>query len=152
MKIFDIIAEPIRFHKTLAAREMETRQIINDLLEHVGLGKMAGTKSTHTIPGIGRIKRISIARALATRPSCGQRWTNIGTGCVSVQAQILNLLKDLQDELNLTMLFISHDLPVIRQMCGRVGAWCRWGHYWKLRLQSNYSNHLSMNTANNWFL
>lgn len=120
MKIFDIIAEPIRFHK-LTRSEAETRQIVHDLLEHVGLGKMAGVKYPHEFSG-GQRQRISIARALATRPRlliCDEPTSALD---VSVQAQILNLLKDLQDELNLTMLFISHDLPVIRQMCDRVGV------------------------------
>ncbi|PMJ99143.1 ABC transporter ATP-binding protein [Vibrio sp. 10N.261.55.A7] len=120
MKIFDIIAEPIRFHK-LTRNETETRQIVNDLLDHVGLGQMSGVKYPHEFSG-GQRQRISIARALATRPRlliCDEPTSALD---VSVQAQILNLLKDLQDELNLTMLFISHDLPVIRQMCDRVGV------------------------------
>jgi len=120
MKIYDIIAEPIRFHK-LTANENETRQIVTDLLEHVGLGVMAGLKYPHEFSG-GQRQRISIARALATRPRlliCDEPTSALD---VSVQAQILNLLKDLQQELNLTMLFISHDLPVIRQMCDRVGV------------------------------
>ncbi|MBU2898594.1 dipeptide ABC transporter ATP-binding protein [Vibrio hepatarius] len=120
MKIFDIIAEPIRFHK-LTENESQTRQIVYDLLDHVGLGKMASVKYPHEFSG-GQRQRISIARALATRPRlliCDEPTSALD---VSVQAQILNLLKDLQDELNLTMLFISHDLPVIRQMCDRVGV------------------------------
>lgn len=120
MKVFDIIAEPIRFHK-LTRNEAETRQIVHDLLDHVGLGRMAGVKYPHEFSG-GQRQRISIARALATRPRlliCDEPTSALD---VSVQAQILNLLKDLQDELNLTMLFISHDLPVIRQMCDRIGV------------------------------
>ncbi len=120
MKIADIIAEPIRFHK-LADSEAQVRQIVNDLLDHVGLGKAAGVKYPHEFSG-GQRQRISIARALATRPRlliCDEPTSALD---VSVQAQILNLLKDLQDELNLTMLFISHDLPVIRQMCDRIGV------------------------------
>lgn len=120
MRVLDIIAEPIHFHK-LAGSRTEAEKIVHDLLDVVGLGAQAARKFPHEFSG-GQRQRISIARALATRPRfliCDEPTSALD---VSIQAQILNLLKDLQEELGLTMLFISHDLPVIRQICDRVGV------------------------------
>ena len=147
MRVQDIVSEPIHYYKT-ASSNTEMRQIVRDLLDHVGLGSNAMLKYPHEFSG-GQRQRISIARALASRPKiliCDEPTSALD---VSVQAHILNLLKDLQDDLGLTILFISHDLPVIRQMCDRVavmrhGSICEIATTDKLfeQPQHEYSKHL----------
>jgi len=119
MRVLDIVTEPMVYHNLAEARE--ARAVGEELLARVGLAPGAGDKYPHQFSG-GQRQRICIARALVMRPSmliCDEPTSALD---VSIQASLLNLLKDLQEELGLTMLFISHDLAVIRQMCDRIAV------------------------------
>jgi peptide/nickel transport system ATP-binding protein len=115
-----IIAEPLVTHG-LVADKAELRARVTELLQQVRLAPADGTKFPHEFSG-GQRQRISIARALAANPEflvCDEPTSALD---VSVQAQILNLMRDLQRRLRLTYLFISHNLAVIYQISDRVGV------------------------------
>jgi peptide/nickel transport system ATP-binding protein len=119
-RVRQIIAEPLRT-LGLAAGKAALRERVNDLLRQVRLSPADGDKFPHEFSG-GQRQRVSIARALASNPdflACDEPTSALD---VSVQAQILNLMKDLQRQLGLTYLFISHNLAVVYQMADRVGV------------------------------
>ncbi len=119
-RVEDIIAEPLREHGILS-EDAAVRARVEGLLHSVGLAAQDRTKYPHQFSG-GQRQRISIARALATQPEflvCDEPTSALD---VSVQAQVLNIMKSLQRELGLTYLFISHNLAVVRHVSDQVGV------------------------------
>lgn len=124
MKIYDILKEPLIVNKELknlkSLNKKEIDQIIFDTIEQVGLDKSALSLYPHEFSG-GQRQRIAIARALILRPQFIVADEPVSALDVSIQAQIINLLNDLKKKFNLTFLFISHDLSVIKYLSDRVG-------------------------------
>lgn len=119
-RVRDIIAEPLRKFG-MGDMEGSSQKRVDELLELVGLSAKDGSKFPHEFSG-GQRQRIAIARVLSSKPEfivCDEPTSALD---VSVQAQILNLMRDLQDDFGLTYLFISHDLSVVRHMANRIGV------------------------------
>ncbi|HEX5665440.1 MAG TPA: ATP-binding cassette domain-containing protein, partial [Hyphomicrobium sp.] len=122
MTVYDILAEPLRVHNVGTADEQFVR--VKDLLALVGLDQRSMRRYPHSFSG-GQRQRIGLARAMALNPSvilCDEPTSALD---VSVQAQILNLLKDLQSALGLSYLFVSHNLAVIDYMASEIAVMCR---------------------------
>ena len=123
MKVRDIIAEGIDIHH-LAATKEERNQIVDELLETVGLNREHANRYPHEFSG-GQRQRIGIARALALNPKFIVCDEAISALDVSIQAQIVNLLKKLQKEKGLTYLFIAHDLSMVKYISDRIAVMYR---------------------------
>jgi peptide/nickel transport system ATP-binding protein/oligopeptide transport system ATP-binding protein len=115
-----IIAEPFAIHGLLTGAG-ERKRAVQDLMEQVGLNPEHYNRFPHEFSG-GQRQRIGVARAIALKPKLIVADEPVSALDVSIQAQILNLLKDLQRELNLTIVFIAHDLSVVRYMCDRIAV------------------------------
>ncbi|BBD14994.1 ABC transporter ATP-binding protein [Melissococcus plutonius] len=120
MKVNDIIAEGIDINK-LASNEKEREEKVNQLLKTVGLDPSHGTRYPHEFSG-GQRQRIGIARALAVNPRFIICDEPISALDVSIQAQVVNLLQDLQRTEGLTYLFIAHDLSMVKHISDRIGV------------------------------
>jgi len=120
MKVRDIIGEPLTVHK-LAGSQAEYRQRTDELLQLVGLHTYMGDRYPHEFSG-GQRQRIGIARALAVNPAfiiCDEPVSALD---VSIQAQIINLMEELQEEFGLTSLFVAHDLAVVQHISSRIAV------------------------------
>ncbi len=117
-RVADIVAEPLRNYENLSPKEERIR--VQELMELVGLSPEAIYKYPHEFSG-GQRQRIGIARAIALNPKLIIADEPVSALDVSVQAQVLNFMRDIQKELNLTYLFISHDLGIIHHMCDHIG-------------------------------
>jgi oligopeptide/dipeptide ABC transporter ATP-binding protein len=118
-RIADIVAEPLL--RARGADRASARRIVDDLLDQVGLGREAGARRPHEFSG-GQRQRIGIARALASSPRFVVADEPVSALDVSIQAQVINLLADLIRDRGLTMLFISHDLGVVRHIADRIAV------------------------------
>lgn len=139
MTIGSIIAEPLKEHSVGKAPEQKAR--VGELLDVVGLDPMHASRYPHEFSG-GQRQRIGIARAIALNPDFIVCDEPIAALDVSIQAQVINLLEELQDKLGLTYLFISHDLAMVRHIADRVAVMYL-GHFMELgTVDSVYSNPL----------
>jgi oligopeptide transport system ATP-binding protein len=119
MTVADIVAEPLVVHNVASGKEIQDR--VEHLLELVNLNPSFGSRYPHEFSG-GQRQRIGVARALALQPSFIICDEPISALDVSIQAQVVNLLEELQEQFNLTYLFIAHDLSMVRHISNRVAV------------------------------
>ncbi len=117
MTVLDIVGEPLKIHKIAQGRELKSQ--VKDLLNQVGLSVKYLTRYPNAFSG-GQRQRIGIARALALKPKLIIADEPVSALDVSIQAQVVNLMKDLQQEFSLTYLFIAHDLSIVEHISDRV--------------------------------
>ena len=120
MTVADIIGEPLDIHKMYSSQE-ERRERILSLMEHVGLNSEHAARYAHEFSG-GQRQRVGIARALAVRPDFIVCDEPVSALDVSIQAQVINMFDELQEKMNLTYLFIAHDLLVVRHISDRIAV------------------------------
>lgn len=118
-KVGDIIGEPLQVHQSLTKKEKQIR--VQELLEAVGLNKNSSERYPHEFSG-GQRQRVAIARAIALNPQFILADEAVSALDVSVQAQIVNLMQELQNDLDLTYLFIAHGLNIVRHISDRIGV------------------------------
>jgi peptide/nickel transport system ATP-binding protein len=121
MTVYDILVEPLVIHKI--GDDAYRREMVSELMEMVGLDRRHLSRYPHSFSG-GQRQRIGIARALALRPDMVICDEPVSALDVSIQAQVLNLLKDLQKQLGLTYMFISHNLAVVDYIADRIAVMC----------------------------
>ena len=119
MIVKDIIKEPLDIHTSLSTKQKDNK--VSWLLKKVGLSKEQEMRYPHEFSG-GQRQRIGIARALATEPKIIIADEPVSALDVSIQAQVINLMMDLQEEFNLTILFIAHDLSVVKHISSHIGV------------------------------
>ncbi|WP_444659615.1 ABC transporter ATP-binding protein [Caproiciproducens sp. R2] len=120
MTVGDIVGEPIDIHNLASSRKERSDRILS-LLERVGLNSEHANRYPHEFSG-GQRQRIGIARALAVNPEFIVCDEPISALDVSIQAQVVNMFEDLQQELDLTYLFIAHDLAIVKHISNRIGV------------------------------
>lgn len=124
-RVIDIVAEPLRNFEKMSSQE--EKRAVQELMEKVGLSPDSIHKYPHEFSG-GQRQRIGIARAIALKPKLIIADEPVSALDLSVQAQVLNFMRDIQKELNLAYLLISHDLGIIRHMCDHIGIMYKGRH------------------------